>query len=340
MNYDIVETIEIETNTICNSWCPICIRYTIRDGELWLNPMAKINQQLDIRLIEKVFSDPIISEYIDVDMIGTAGEPIAHPDFLEIVDIIYKHRPNARFNIHTNGGIRNTKFFTALGERLRNKPSRVCFSLDGLRDTNEIYRIGVNWDRAIDNLKAYIATGASATWQFVIFDWNKHQLEECKNYAFELGCKEFETRENVDPVGIDEAIHAAQNKINNEPAKIINKNMDTLPMADWDYIDDMCYSKKGVFLNPEGTIYPCCMFNAAEYDKVSKHFLNKAMYQTFGTGWNDLNTHSLTNIVGHQWWNWLYDSINNKPCDLCAQQCGAKRESKSRANISEVTYTN
>lgn len=340
MKYDKVHTIEIETNTICNSWCPICIRYTSRDGELWLNPNAKINQKLDVALIEKVFSDPIIAEHIHVDMIGTAGEPIAHPDFLEIVDIIQRHRPRARFNIHTNGGIRNPKFFTALGERLRDKPARVCFSLDGLKDTNSIYRIGVDWDRAINNLKAYIATGAKATWQFVIFDWNKHQLEECKNYAFELGCQEFETRENVDPEGIDEAIAAAQNKINNEPAREIYKNSGVLPMADWDYIDDMCYSKKGVFLNPEGMIYPCCMFNAAEYEATSQHFLHKAMFEQHGHGWNDLKTHSLTDIVNHDWWNWLYNSINNSPCDLCAQQCGAQRDTNSRANISEITYTN
>ena len=111
MLYSKIRTIEFELNTICNSWCPICIRYVARDDGLYLNPDMKINQKMDIALVEKIISSELIANNVGIDMIGTAGEPVAHPDFIDIIKLILKYKPDATFNIHTNGGIRNEKFF-------------------------------------------------------------------------------------------------------------------------------------------------------------------------------------------------------------------------------------
>ncbi|MDA9302670.1 radical SAM protein [bacterium] len=348
--YDRISHVEFELNTICQSYCPICIRYTAvgvvnaetgkKEDQLFLNPNARLNEVLDFELIEKIFSDPLIADRVRVDMIGTAGEPVAHPRFLEIVKKIIELKPNANFNIHTNGGVRNEKFFTALGEILPSG-SRVCFSLDGLEDTNHIYRINVDWNKCIKNLKAFIATGARATWQMVLFDWNKHQLDDVRNYAIELGCDEFETRENVDAEGIQKALDAATTKINNIPApsKTTNKPYPTAPIVD--IINDQCFSKRNIFVSSNGKVYPCCMFPAASFDKVFKKFFHEAMeIDTYGDEWNDLKNHTVTEIMEHQWWIDLKKQINMEidPCFICKHECGSSDEWNAHADINEKSY--
>jgi MoaA/NifB/PqqE/SkfB family radical SAM enzyme len=342
MVYNKVLTIEIETNTICNSFCPICIRYVEREEGLFLNPRLKNNQLLDVSIIDKIFSDPIVAEEVYVDLIGTAGEPIAHPKFLEIIEIILRYRPKANFNIHTNGGIRSPEFFRKLGKIMHDQPnaSRVCFSIDGLEDTNHIYRVGVKWERIMENLRAYISTGANATWQFVIFDHNKHQIEEAKKLAFDMGCTEFETRENIDSEGIDNALASVERGVFIQPGEEKQKDF-KFPMPDhWDYIDNDCITKGGIFINPEAQVYPCCMFSAAAYDASSDIKLKEAMYHTEGPDWHDLNLHSLTDIMNNQWWKWLSDGIRQvtNPCDMCIQQCGASKSKRAVSNINEISY--
>mgnify|MGYP000657292039 CR=1 FL=1 len=53
---------------------------------------------------------------------------------------------------------------------------RVLFGIDGLNDTNHLYRINVNWDALMRNVKSYISNGGTASWQFIVFDHNQHQI--------------------------------------------------------------------------------------------------------------------------------------------------------------------
>jgi|GEM_PF-1436268 MoaA/NifB/PqqE/SkfB family radical SAM enzyme len=341
MLYSKIRTIEFELNTICNSWCPICIRYVARDDGLYLNPDMKINQKIDIALVEKIISSELIANNVGIDMIGTAGEPVAHPDFIDIIKLILKYKPDATFNIHTNGGIRNEKFFTELAHLLPRGRSRICFSLDGLEDTNHIYRIGVDWSRAMRNLKAFIAAGGNAVWQFVIFDWNEHQLEECKKLSYELGCGAFETRTNVDPDGIIVALESARKGIFNEPGKKIIKDHTQIFIPEYDYIDDMCFTKEGIFVNPAGKIYPCCMMSADETDMMGGPHVYDAMYKKYTNDWNDINKHTLNEIMDHAYWDDLDSEIKeNKPCVICARQCGATNDSQGMGHIIETKYVN
>ena len=142
MLYKEIDTVEFDLNTVCNSYCPPCHRYTVQDGELFHNPYVKLGVNLELDVIERVFENSRITDDCFVDLVGLVGEPIAHPKFMEIVDIIYKHRPNAAINLHTNGGLRTEKMFYDLGKKF-NKHSWIKFSLDGLEDTNGIYRINI-----------------------------------------------------------------------------------------------------------------------------------------------------------------------------------------------------
>jgi len=333
MIYEKVSTIEFEVTTTCNSFCPVCVRFQSDDDGVWLNPLVDFNQHLSVEHLTKILSDSCVSEDVELDFIGTAGDPIAHPNFLEILEVAIKLKPNASFNIHTNGGLRNPDYYEKLAKLLSSASHYdFQFSIDGLEDTNHIYRIGVQWDRLIDNVRAFIKAGGISAWQMVIFPWNKHQVNEARIFAKELGCIGFDTRQNIYSADMELLIKKANTNFNKtefikvKEKSFLNQEKGLKQIIDnYKYIDDECVSKEGIFVRPEGYIYPCCMFSAAAYDLFQQKLLEEAYFTPYEKNWNEIEKHSLNEIMNHQWWTDLKTGLdNNKPCDLCIQQCGVE----------------
>ena len=82
--------------------------------------------------------------------------------------------------------MKTTKFWHDLGMSM-NSNSYVIFSVDGLEDTNHIYRRNVKWDKVINNMTAYSKTGARGIWEFLKFKHNEHQKTEAGHLADGLG---------------------------------------------------------------------------------------------------------------------------------------------------------
>lgn len=63
----------------------------------------------------------------------------------------------------------------------------VIFSVDGLEDTNHIYRRNVKWHKVISAMETYGNTGARGIWEFLKFKHNEHQKDEVLQLAQKLG---------------------------------------------------------------------------------------------------------------------------------------------------------
>jgi MoaA/NifB/PqqE/SkfB family radical SAM enzyme len=88
--------------------------------------------------------------------------------------------------------MRNPEWWSKLGTLLTGDPDHwVTFSIDGLEDTNHIYRRNVKWDRLMANAKAFIEAGGRAHWDFLIFKHNEHQIEQARQLASQLGFARF-----------------------------------------------------------------------------------------------------------------------------------------------------
>jgi len=111
-----------------------------------------------------------------------------HRALLEVVRMI-KQR-GIRLLISTNGGMRNAEWWHQLASLL-DQDDRVLFCIDGLADTNHLYRIGVVYDRVIENLKAFNQAGGKSIWTFIVFRHNQHQVEPAEQLSKELGCHGF-----------------------------------------------------------------------------------------------------------------------------------------------------
>ncbi|MFC1814481.1 hypothetical protein ACFL0M_00780 [Thermodesulfobacteriota bacterium] len=93
--------------------------------------------------------------------------------------------------VSTNGSMRNPAWWKKLGELFAGTESWFEFHIDGLKDTNHLYRIGANWDKIMANAAAFISGGGSADWHYVLFKHNQHQIEEAHEIARQMGFNSF-----------------------------------------------------------------------------------------------------------------------------------------------------
>ena len=67
----------------------------------------------------------------------------------------------------------------------------VRFGIDGLEDTNHLYRRNVRWPTLMRNVRAFVEAGGNAEWDFIEFRQNQHQVEQARMLADELGFSMF-----------------------------------------------------------------------------------------------------------------------------------------------------
>ena len=319
MIYPQISAIQFDLNVICNSYCPGCHRYTIVDDEMYLNPFLPFNTSVSLDIVERVMENQRLVDDVAIDMIGLVGEPIAHQEFLDIVDIIYKHKPNACIHIHTNGGLRSTEFFQKLAHKL-NENSWISFSVDGLEDTNNRYRIGVNWNKIVENIKAFCDAGGNAIWRTIIFPWNKHQLKSIEQLAYSFGVKKFKTEKNRDEntLWMDKWVKAAENFHTKTIAPIGHNN--AMQSTQFNHIKNRCFDDEAIYVNYEGKVLPCCMFNGSLTDTAYKDEMIPYINET-NENWNSLEHNTLENVMNNRWWHKLYGHLDTTPCTVCIHAC-------------------
>jgi hypothetical protein len=98
--------------------------------------------------------------------------------------------------MNTNGGMRKPEFWEKMGKLFATRYNaeigwQITWSIDGLADTNHLYRRNVEWDKLMANVQAYINAGGRAEWDYLIFGYNEHQIDEAKELSKKLGFKSF-----------------------------------------------------------------------------------------------------------------------------------------------------
>ena len=150
-----INNIHVEVTDRCNAECPVCPR-SMSGGETFPYTRDKELSLEYFKLIGKEF----LSKINNWNFCGVKGDPASAQDLFEILDYILHCNPETRILIRTNGGARNEKFWSKIGNLFVGKDCDVVWSIDGWEDTNHIYRKNVKWNKLFNNLNAYIKTGA------------------------------------------------------------------------------------------------------------------------------------------------------------------------------------
>lgn len=249
--------LHLEVTDVCQAACPQCARET----DITFN--KKLHHHLTVEQIVSTLGIDLLKNLDKMYMCGVYGDPAASKHTLDIFKYFKKINPDITLGMNTNGAINNTKWWTELASVLNGPKDYVIFSIDGLEDTNHIYRCNVQWNKLIENAQAFISAGGLAHWDMLVFEHNEHQVDECQQVASNLGFYFF--RAKVSRRHQDTPISFL-----NHPKNWIN------PTTVSDRIKCSALEEQGIYMSAKGIVHPCCWLGSIggptidEFDMIQK----------------------------------------------------------------------
>ena len=343
------KSLEIELTSHCNIRCPGCLRTLNGDTHPRLE-LKSIPYELFIeRIPEYILKDKNIS------FCGAVGEPLMHKDFLKIAQ--YCLNAGASVQVDTNASLRSVAWWKELGSLSQKYNLEVRFSVDGHSETNRLYRVRADFNKILENMKAYTQAGGKGIWQYIIFRHNRHEVDKSREEAKNLGLK-FITKVNTRIPNESWPTYNESYKELNIAKKVKNINYQygntTKPtFVHQDLIDNSrvaesvpvknkterkikCWmiEKSGLFLAFDGKLWPCCYFNSAYHDYVmidestkSSKAVSTGKYlhgldNYYGKHWNSIYKRSWEQIINHTFFKeYLIQSFENNPLYTCEYEC-------------------
>lgn len=176
-----IKILHLEPTDVCQAACPLCARET--DS----NFQKDQQHHLDMKQILQVFDADRIARLNKMFMCGDYGDPAAGRHTLDIYQQFRAINPSVVLGMNTNGALRKPQWWQALAALLCQSQDYVVFSIDGLEDTNHVYRRNVDWSVLMRNVQAYINAGGSAHWDMLVYQHNQHQVADCEALARDMG---------------------------------------------------------------------------------------------------------------------------------------------------------
>jgi len=272
--YKDIRSIHLEVTQNCQASCPMCDRNMNGEG---INPHINLDE-LSLEDCKRIFEPEFIAQLNTMYMCGNLGDPIVARDTLEIFRYFREHNNRMWLSMNTNAGAKSTRWWAELAD-VFGRMGAVIFSVDGLEDTNHIYRQGVVWDNVERNMRAFIDAGGRARWDFLIFEHNQHQVEQAEALANEWGCERFikkktgrfvtaqskkkESHQAVDRKGNETTeLKKPDDKFQNAAIKQYDKVTEKHGSMDayYDRAEIHCKVKDegNLFITAEGLAMPCC----------------------------------------------------------------------------------
>ena len=305
LNIDNIKCINIDHTSRCNLACPQCSRTNN-------NKLPILDLSLDDY---KIMLEPFEGKDLLLWHCGNYGDVLASPTFDETLD--YCLSKNFKIHITTNGSLRKKEWWTELAQK--SKKIKVKFSIDGLKDTNHIYRVRSNFDKIIENARAFIDAGGNAEWAFIEFQHNQHQIKQAERMAKILGFKKFSVKYTV----------RGKNR-NTEEKKKFNSQIFNNTIS--------CKYKlrKTIFVDMNMQVWPCCWTATTPYVEANSDLKN--ICNKYGHNFNNLRIYGW-NVLNHEFFqSFLEDSWNNNErLYVCGKMCAKNIETSSAHGNNQIT---
>ena len=353
----------MEPTSKCNLLCPQCSR-VYKGG---VNPVLPLTE-LSPEDYESIFADGLASQLKLIVFNGSYGDPAAAKNLDYAIEKCLQN--NITVKIATNGSLRSPSYWRELAQKLSaSSGSAVIFAIDGLADTNAVYRVNSNFEKIMENARAFIQAGGAARWDFIVFEHNRHQIEEAKALARKMGFAWFQKK--ITSRFVQGEYFKPQEKAScpvftrkGKPASFLRRasgTEDRLQKITEKYGSFAAYAetapvackfqkRKTLFIDFEACVYPCCWTGAPVYFADPEDFQKKqisALIQKYKPGFNSLRRRSLRDILSHPYFaSDLTKSWRNKTTDeknpklmTCARTCGPDYEFTSSpwSKNSEIT---
>jgi hypothetical protein len=325
-----INRLQIELTNYCNADCFLCDRHETNKNLL-------NNSFISFDKIKSIISNDSWNILDQIHFCGNYDEPTIHPDFIDICDWLLKNTSDrVEIRIATNGGSRDETFWKNLANLNKNVERwrlKVVWGIDGLEDTNHIYRKNVNWKILERNFQTYINNGGYAVWQFIGFEHNIHQFEKIqqsyKQWGFEqlkvintFRVNEIENYRNNDVVPFD----MSKVTIDKKNTQELKKEDTTLERIECKAIDLQSTLGQSLYINHKGVVTPCCWMGS-----LSKLKQIENLYKDYNSDVHNINFHdSMTSVLESSFFDFLKNSIQNQTNPVCKNYCTVKGKKSSK----------
>ena len=347
--YEDIRTIHLENTQNCQANCPMCDRNMNGEG---VNPHIDLSE-ITLEDAKHIFEPEFIAQLDTMYMCGNLGDPIVARDTLEIFKYFREHNTDMWLSMNTNAGARDEAWWRELANTF-GRMGAVIFSVDGLRDTNHIYRQGVNWDNVERSMRSFIDAGGRARWDFLIFEHNQHQVELAEQISKQWGFEKFVAKKTgrfINAKSDKKDKHQAKDKKGNNTAEIKKpdekyqnkalKKQDVIIEkygsmdAYYDAAPINCKVKDqgNLFITAEGLALPCCWTAGRMYKWWMKDTSQEQIWQFIeeagGKDAISAKKHGLravfeTGIFDNIENSWSKPSCSDGKLKVCSMKCGAE----------------
>ena len=348
-----IKTVHLEVTQRCNAACPMCDRNE-NGGAVNMHIRDDL-QELSLEDCKTIFPPNFIKQLNTMYMCGNLGDPISAKDSLEIFRYFREHNPNMWLSMNTNAGAQKEEWWQELA-KIFGRMGAVIFSVDGLENTNHLYRQGVVWEHVERSMKAFIGAGGRARWDYLIFEHSECDVERAEQLAKEWGCEKFIKKKTgrffSSMKNTGKETHQAQNRKGVEtvalakPKKLEYQNLalakeeelqntygSMMEYYNQATIDCKILKDMSIFVTAEGIVLPCCWTAGRMYKwwqpdpKVEQiwDFIDRA------GGKDAINAklfglHGVfdSGIMDDIKRSWTLASIKEGKLGVCAQKCGTE----------------
>ena len=309
--------------------------------------------ELSLDHVKEMFPRPFIQQLDRMYMCGNYGDPIVAKETLEVFKYFREINPKIDLSMFTNGSAKNESWWKELATVV----DLVHFSIDGLEDTNHLYRKGTNFPVIMKNIKAYREAGGEAVWDYIVFRHNEHQIEEARTLAKEFGFKKFNLKktgrffsntrvESKDKqevynrqgeldyyieMPLDKKFH---NRAVAKEASLIEKYGSLENYLDKTPVNCKVAAEKSIYVSAMGRAFPCC-WTANQlypwYFKDGESYMWKLLDELEGgVGSLDLRKNSLRAVIDGEFFqdvllkSWKRNSVKEGKPKCCAKTCGSE----------------
>lgn len=351
-----ITSVHLEVTTKCNAACPQCGRHW--KGGI-LKPFLPL-VELSLSDIQTILPPDFVRQLEYLYVCGSYGDAIMAKDTLEIFRYLQNSNPFIRLSLHTNGSAQKPEWWGTLAEVL-GPTGCVYFGIDGLEDTNHIYRRRTSWKRIMENVNAFIQCGGIASWDYIVFRHNQHQVEQAETLSRKMGFENFVPKRTerfynwVEGLAVDHFVVNDQDgqelyrlELPTDP-KYIHSDQSDIPSVIDEFgsmekflkitpITCQYQQKQRIFISATGHIFPCCWTHGTILNQQQQTSQTKALIDNIG-GMDTINAlkHPMADIIQkfHQRMPEYWKSGENR-FQVCGRRCGQSGGCKDKARITNT----
>ena len=327
-------TLNIDAGPKCTLQCSACARTRFR----------KNNQRIPGKDLTPEQFKKIIKYFKRVSFCGTFSDPIFNVHFIDILKICKEEK--IKTEVHTAATHKPESWYQEAF--LANKNANWIFGIDGLPKDSHKYRVNQDGEFLFDMMLLNKYLGSKPEWQYIVFDYNKDDIEEAKKIAkqhklkFMLILSKRPVAKNI--TNMDLNIEGKDGKLgwsksySETDGGVGSYASINFEDRDWTKkVEDKLEKKKGSknTLKPKclltnrdlsysvtGHILPCCWVNTAWEDKQLKNLFKDKLHID--------NNKSIEEILNKDEWKDFMKLLENSPDKdippVCKRYCSVDLE--------------